>query len=59
MLSETLPNGINLNEEVKEAMQNDGVYVLTVEDKIEQQACESWDPGALGPPPEQWDRPGY
>jgi PBP1b-binding outer membrane lipoprotein LpoB len=53
------PDTVVLNQEVNEAMQNDGVYVLTVEDKIEQQACEGWDPGALGPPPERWDCPGY
>ena len=57
ILSETLPKGVNLNEEVGKAMQNDGIYVL--EDKIEQQACKNWDPRNLGPPPKRWDCPGY
>ncbi len=59
ILSESLPKGVNLNEEVNATMQNDGVYLLTIEDKIEQQACKSWDPRTLGPPPERWECPGY
>ena len=59
ILSETLPRGVNLNQEVNMAMQNDGTYVLTLENLIEQEACKDWDPRAIGPPPKQWDCPGY
>ena len=48
-----------LNEEVSKAMQNDGIYVIAIEDKVEQQACEDWDPKILGRPPKQWDCPSY
>jgi hypothetical protein len=48
-----------LNEEVSKAMQNDGIYVISIEDEIEQHACEDWDPNTLGRPPKQWDCPGY
>jgi predicted Zn-dependent peptidase len=48
-----------LNEEVSKAMQNDGVYVVSVDDEVEQQMCEVWDSNTLGRPPKQWDCPGY
>jgi hypothetical protein len=48
-----------LNEEVSKAMQNDGIYVISIEDEVEQKACEDWDPKSLGRPPKQWDCPGY
>jgi hypothetical protein len=59
ILSKTLSKGVNSNEEVNKAMHNDGIYVLTVEDKLEQQACEGWEPRSLGPPPERWECPGF
>src|SRR5215211_7839828 len=49
----------DLNEEVRKAMQNDGIYVISIEDKVEQRACEDWDSKTLGRPPKQWDCPGY
>ena len=52
----------DLNEEVSKAMQNDGIYVISIEDEIEQQACEGWasnKSNTLGRPPKQWDCPGY
>ena len=52
----------DLNEEVSKAMQNDGIYLTSVEDEIEQQACEGWDSNksnTLGRPPKQWDCPGF
>jgi hypothetical protein len=64
ILSRSLPQvrflqDADLNEEVRKAMQNDGIYVISIEDKVEQQACEDWDPKILGRPPNQWDCPGY
>jgi hypothetical protein len=59
ILSEILPKGADLNEEVNKAMQNGGIYVVTLEDAIEQQACENWEAQSEGPPPEEWDCPGY
>src|SRR5215211_8109634 len=41
----------DLNEEVSKAMQNDGIYVISIEDEVEQQACKDWDSKMLGPPP--------
>jgi hypothetical protein len=49
----------DLNEEVNKAMQNHGIYVISIEDEVEQKACEDWDPKSLGRPPKQWDCPGY
>ena len=40
-------------------MQNDGIYVISIEDEVEQQACEDWDSNTLEPPPKQWDCPGF
>jgi hypothetical protein len=40
-------------------MQNDGIYVTSIEDEVEQQACEDWDSNTLGQPPKQWDCPGF
>jgi hypothetical protein len=37
---EKFPQDAYLNEEVSKAMQNDGIYVISIEDEIEQQACE-------------------
>ena len=45
----------DLNEEVSKAMQKDGIYVISIEDEVEQQACEDWDSKTLGHPPKQWD----
>ena len=52
----------DLNEEVRKAMQNDGIYVISIEEEVEQRACEDWDSNkskTLGRPPKQWDCPGY
>jgi hypothetical protein len=49
----------DLNEEVGRAMRNDGIYVLSIEDEVEQEACNDWDSKALGPPPKQWDCAGH
>jgi hypothetical protein len=67
ILSRSLPqerslHDAYLNEEVSKAMQNDGIYVISIEDEVEQQACEDWDSNksnTLGPPPKQWDCPGF
>jgi hypothetical protein len=66
ILSRSLPQerfqDADLNEEVSKAMQNDGIYVISIEDEVEQQACEDWDSNksnTLGPPPKQWDCPGF
>jgi hypothetical protein len=60
ILSRVLPQEIllrdaDLNEEVSKAMQNDGIYVFSLEDEIEQRACKDWDSKILGHPPKQWD----
>ena len=62
ILSSSLPKEADLNKEVSKAMQNDGIYLTSVEDEIEQQACEGWDSNksnTLGRPPKQWDCPGF
>jgi hypothetical protein len=59
ILFETLPKGVSLNEEANKAMQYDGIYVLALDNLIEQEACKDWDPRALEPPPKKWDCPGY
>ena len=63
ILSRSLPQerfqDADLNEEVSKAMQNDGIYVISIEDEIEQRACEGWGSKILGPPPKQWDCPGF
>jgi len=56
---ERLLQDADLNEEVSKAMQNDGIYVISIEDEVEQQACDDWDSKTLGPPPKQWGCPGY
>jgi hypothetical protein len=67
ILSRSLPQERSLqdaylNEEVRKAMQNDGIYVISIEDEIEQQACEGWGSNKsniLGRPPKQWNCPGF
>jgi hypothetical protein len=66
ILSRSLPQerfqDAYLNEEVSKAMQNDDIYVIFIEDEIEQQACEGWvsnKSNTLGRPPKQWDCPGF
>jgi hypothetical protein len=66
ILSRSLPQerfqDAYLNEVVSKAMQNDGFYVISIEDEIEQQACEGWGSNksnTLGRPPKQWDCPGF
>ena len=63
ILSRSLPQerfqDAYLSEQVSKAMQNDGIYVISIEDEVEQQACEDWDSKTLGHPPKQWDCPGY
>ena len=49
----------DLNEEVSKAIQNDGIYVVSVDDEVEQQMCAVWDTKTQEPPPKQWDCPGY
>ena len=63
ILSRSLPQvgflqDADLNEEVSKAMQNDGIYVISIEEEVEQQACKDWDSRILGPPPKQWECPG-
>ena len=60
ILSRVLPQEIllrdaDLNEEVGKAMQNDGIYVFSIEDEVEQRACKDWDSKILGHPPKGWD----
>ena len=64
ILSRSLPQegllqDADLNKEVSKAMQNDGIYVVSVDDEVEQQMCEVWDSKSLGTAPKQWDCPGY
>ena len=56
---ERLLQDADLNQEVNKAMQNHGIYIISIEDEVEQQACEGWDPRSLGPPPKQWDCTGH
>jgi hypothetical protein len=63
ILSRYLPQGrflqdAEINEVVSKAMQNDGIYVISIEDEVEQRACEDWDSKTLGAPPKQWDCAG-
>ena len=59
ILSTSLPEDADLEKEVNKAMQNDGIYVISIEDEVEQQACEDWDSKILGHPPNQWDCAGH
>jgi hypothetical protein len=59
ILSRSLSQNADLNKAVSKAMQNEGIYVISVEDQVEQQACEDWDPKILGHPPKQWDCSGH
>jgi hypothetical protein len=58
ILSTSLPKGADLNKEVNTAMQNGGIYVISIEDEVEQKACRTWVSKVLGPPPKEWDCPG-
>src|SRR5215211_1034508 len=57
LLQEIVLRDADLNEEVSKAMQDDGIYVFSLEDEIEQRACEDWDSKTLGHPPKGWDCP--
>ena len=49
----------DLNEEVSKAMQNDGIYVISIYDELAEEMCAAWDPRSLGPPPKRWDCTGH
>ena len=51
-----------LLEQVRETMQNDGLYVLSLADAAEEmnrEVCKQWDTELAGMPPPEMNCPGY
>ena len=48
----------DIQGQVEEAMSNDGIHLIPVEEMIEEE-CANWDITTLGTPPPEWDCPGY
>jgi hypothetical protein len=51
-----------IEEDVRQAMRNDGIYVIATEEMIDdiiEEECANWDRAAMGSPPPEWDCPGY
>jgi hypothetical protein len=55
------PEEANVDDQVSEAMQNDGIYVIAVAEEVEsmtREMCAEWDTTTLGTPPPEWNCPG-
>ena len=66
--SQYTPSGqkiADIERQVDEAMENDGIYVISIEDEVDQatqSACADWDArdvSVLGTPPPEWNCPGF
>jgi hypothetical protein len=59
----TDPSEANIDEQVEEAMANDGISVLVIQDEVDaatDEMCAEWEvTTTLGTPPPEWDCPGY
>jgi hypothetical protein len=56
------PGEANVDEQVNEAMQNDGIYVIAITEAAEEmnrEVCAEWDVTTMGTPPPEMDCPGY
>jgi hypothetical protein len=56
------PGEANVDEQVNEAMQNDGIYVIAITEEVEEmnrQVCAEWDVTTMGTPPPEMNCPGY
>ncbi len=51
-----------IEDDVRKAMRNDGIYVIPTEEMVEEmiaEECAKWDTTTMGTPPPEWDCPGY
>ena len=58
----TDPSEANVDEQVEEAMANDGISVLSIQDEVDaatEEMCAEWEATTMGTPPPEWDCPGY
>lgn len=58
----TDPSEANVDEQVEEAMANDGISVLSIQDEVDaatEEMCAEWEVTTMGTPPPEWDCPGY
>jgi hypothetical protein len=58
----TDPSEANVNEQVREAMANEGFRVVSLEEEVEnmnREVCAEWDVTTMGTPPPEMDCPGY
>ena len=58
----TDPSEANIDEQVDDAMANDGISVLSIQDEVEaatEEMCAEWEVTTMGTPPPEWDCPGY
>ena len=56
----TDPSETNIDEQVEEAMTNDGISVLSIQDEVDaatEGMCAEWDVTTMGTPPPEWDCP--
>ncbi len=52
----------DIEGQVEEAMNNDGISVIATEEMIDEiiaEECANWDTTTLGTPPPEWECPGY
>lgn len=52
----------DIDGQVEEAMNNDGIAVIATEEMIDEiiaEECANWDTTTLGTPPPEWECPGY
>jgi hypothetical protein len=52
----------SVDEEVRQTMENGGIWVLAIEEEVEsmtQEMCAEWDTTTMGAPPKEWNCPGY
>ena len=57
----TDPSEANIDEQVEEAMANDGITVLSIQDEVDaanEEMCAEWEVTTMRTPP-PWDCPGY
>jgi hypothetical protein len=52
------PSEADIDGQVREAMANDGITVLSIEDEVDaatEEMCAEWDTTTMGTPPPEWD----
>jgi hypothetical protein len=58
----TNPAEASIDEQVRETMENDGLYVISFADEVEdmnREVCAEWDVTTMGTPPPEMNCPGY